>query len=457
MIATIQDIIQLTKDLQADFAEVRLGSYQTTEFTLQERTKKWIHTEQRIETSLSIWQGGILGQSYVTDITEASITSLVVNAAESTGVMKNLSGTSPDRVKHEKFLEKGDLKPDESKILVRDKLEFARVLRRAVKRESPEIDVSIHYMDREGEWFFANSDGYQVKTPVSEFSLEISAKVTYALKTITRMHYHGGRLVKSHLNPETANRIGKRISKRLLSARIVTPPPKKRMDIIVDPVLSGMIIHEICHGIEGDLVMTKNPWKKKLGGKIPTSLLTIYDVPNARDYIVHYTHDAEGFPAEKTTIIDEGVIKNFICDSRTGKALKCATSQNARAVHYDSQHFPVSSNLVVDTGDVSIEAMIRNTEAGIFCQGYVSVSVNWDENEMTIVPEQALLVSNGDIRHEHNLAVKIKENVDDLLRKLDQVGNRRGLSAIMCQKGGGLLSGSVCPAMLFKRVKVLEN
>jgi len=94
---------------------------------------------------------------------------------------------------------------------------------------------------------------------------------------------------------------------------------------ILMPEASGVLFHEaIGHRLEGERQrseMSGQTFKDQLGEEIIPNFLSVYDDPTKRRLAGHqlnghYKYDDEGVPAERVTLVKNGVLKNFL-KSRT--------------------------------------------------------------------------------------------------------------------------------------------
>lgn len=90
---------------------------------------------------------------------------------------------------------------------------------------------------------------------------------------------------------------------------------------ILKNLAAGVFFHEIFgHRVEGHrqkLECEGQTFKDKVGTKILPEFISIYDDPTLKDYKGtdlngHYQYDNEGVKAERVTIVENGVLKNFL-------------------------------------------------------------------------------------------------------------------------------------------------
>jgi predicted Zn-dependent protease len=84
---------------------------------------------------------------------------------------------------------------------------------------------------------------------------------------------------------------------------------------------SGVFFHEIFgHRIEGHRQKSEfegQTFTKKVGEKILPDIISVYDDPtlttfNGKDLNGHYMYDDEGVAAQRVTVVENGILKNFL-------------------------------------------------------------------------------------------------------------------------------------------------
>lgn len=101
----------------------------------------------------------------------------------------------------------------------------------------------------------------------------------------------------------------------------------------------------------------------KLGQALFDSKINLYDDP-ACWQVLGPLFDYEGHPKTRLPLVENGVLKNVVYDRRVGKMAGKASTGHALMPPAPMGAFP--TNVVLGTGDSSLEQMIENTEKGIY-------------------------------------------------------------------------------------------
>ncbi len=153
----------------------------------------------------------------------------------------------------------------------------------------------------------------------------------------------------------------------LLSA---APVKGGKYDVVLDPNLAGVFIHEAFgHLSEADHIV-ENPQAREmmtLGRKFGPEILNVYDegpvMPVTRGTI---QYDDEGVPAQKTALIEKGVLVGRLHDRETAGKMGEKPTGNCRAQDYNHPPIVRMTNTYIDGGDTSFYDMIKDIKLGIY-------------------------------------------------------------------------------------------
>ncbi|QJB30196.1 TldD/PmbA family protein [Chitinophaga oryzae] len=127
--------------------------------------------------------------------------------------------------------------------------------------------------------------------------------------------------------------------------------------VILEPVAATYMLENMFRGLdarnadEGRSFMSKPGGGNRIGEQLMDDKVTIYSDPFHPD-LPAGTWNREGFPLEKTTWIDKGVVKNLAYSQYWAK-------------NKGVQPVPMPSNIIMEGGTASLEELIKSTEKGI--------------------------------------------------------------------------------------------
>lgn len=169
--------------------------------------------------------------------------------------------------------------------------------------------------------------------------------------------------------------------------------------MVVHPEVFGVVLHEAFgHASEGDLVFTgESVLHKKLGEKLASEIVTIIDEGTVEGgYFCPF--DDEGHPTQRTPVIKDGILKNYIYDTYTALKDDVQSTGNAQRSYYWMNPQPSPNNLILKTGEASPEEIIRGTKRGIYIEDTIG---EWLSNpisgNLNATITHGYLVENGEL------------------------------------------------------------
>ncbi len=120
-----------------------------------------------------------------------------------------------------------------------------------------------------------------------------------------------------------------------------------------------------------------SPWKDKVGEKIADEKLSIYDDGTVDGLSASSPFDCEGIPTQKTAIIENGVLKNFIADKVTANRLGINPTGNgfkrgggfSLENEIDGIPTTASSNNILSHGNKHSNEILADLDEGILVDG----------------------------------------------------------------------------------------
>jgi TldD protein len=223
--------------------------------------------------------------------------------------------------------------------------------------------------------------------------------------------------------------------RNVLAAR---PVEAGTYNVIVDPKLCGVFVHEAFGHLSESDFLYENPRLKEimqLGKRFGHEILTIVDDGRMERENGYLAYDQEGVPTGRTELIREGVLTGRLHDRETAAKMGEQPTGNARAISY--RHPPIvrMTNTFMQPGESSFEEMLQNTPDGIYAIGSVGGQTNMEM--FTFTPEEAWRIRDGKL-DERVREVVLSGNVFQTLASIDMIGQDLEMYGGMggCGKGG---------------------
>lgn len=137
--------------------------------------------------------------------------------------------------------------------------------------------------------------------------------------------------------------------------------------VIFSPQCMGDILRPLLACANGKAVEKGfSPWKDKLGQKLFSEQVSLIDDATLAYAPSSCLFDGEGMVANRTAIIDKGVVNSYILDLVTAKALGMQPTANGFRGKADDLPGPSTSNIVLDVANNQpLEQLIGSVERGI--------------------------------------------------------------------------------------------
>jgi TldD protein len=209
--------------------------------------------------------------------------------------------------------------------------------------------------------------------------------------------------------------------------------------IIMANQFGGVIFHEACgHLLETTQIERKTtPFLDKKGEKIAHENLTAWDEGISDHAFGTIDMDDEGMPAQRTLLIENGILKNFISDRagfmRTGQP----RTGSGRRQGYSFAAASRMRNTYIAPGTASLDDLFASVDKGIYCKKMGGGSVG-ATGQFNFSVDEAYLVENGKVTKPLKGATLIGEAVE-IMQKISLCSQDLGLAAGFC----GSVSGSV--------------
>lgn len=213
---------------------------------------------------------------------------------------------------------------------------------------------------------------------------------------------------------------------------------------------SGVFFHEIFgHRIEAQPMKSSQngqTFKNMLGQLVLPAGMSVYDDPTAKKYLGqdlngYYKHDEEGVKAEKVSVVEDGVLKNFLT---TKVPIEGFTKSNGHARAQAGLHATSrQSNLIIESKNRCTEAELRamlieeakkqGKEFGFYMAAVTGGFTNTGRqapNSFNVTPIEVYRVF-------------VDGRADELVRGVDLVGTPLSMFSFISTAGGesGIFTG----------------
>ena len=234
--------------------------------------------------------------------------------------------------------------------------------------------------------------------------------------------------------------------------------PAGEMKVVLGPGWPAILIHEaIGHGLEGDFNRKKtSAFHNLMGERVASEGVTIVDDGTLNKRRGSLTIDDEGTPTEKTVLIENGILKNFMQDRLNARLMNTRSTGNGRRESYQHVVLPRMRNTMMLSGKYTQEEMIKSVDKGIFAVSFGGGQVDITSGKFVFNCTEAYEIINGKIGSSIKGATLIGDG-PSILKEVSLVGNDMMLDPGIgtCGKAGqGVPVGVAQPSILINKMTV---
>lgn len=250
---------------------------------------------------------------------------------------------------------------------------------------------------------------------------------------------------------------GHKAAEQALTNLNASPAPSGKMDVIMHNAFGGVLFHEACgHGLEADTIVKKTSvYSGKVGEKVASSIVTAVDDSTRPNEWGSYSVDDEGTPAQRTVLIENGILREYMWDKVASiKAGRPASTGNGRRMSYRFMPLPRMTNTFIENGQSKYEDLFKNVQYGLFAKAMGGGQVNTSTGDFVFAVREGYLIENGQITEPVRGATLIG-NGPEALHKIQMIADNLELEPGMCGKGGQSIPAAVGqPSLLITDITV---
>lgn len=314
-----------------------------------------------------------------------------------------------------------------------DKIKILRECHSEIKDDKAIVSSSFSYFDSIVEKIYIDSEGSEIETKEARVAIFATAFAKENGSVQIGSERAGA---TSGLEVfENAGRLARKAcekAKLLLKAKL---PPSGEFDVILDPKLTGVFIHEaLGHAVEADHVIKgESILQSKIGTEIASSIVNVCDNPCIDKSFGFYFYDDEGVKACKTRLIENGMLKTYLHSRETAARLNSELTANARAQSYAYEPIVRMSNTYIEPGEHRFEEMIEELKNGVFLLGSKGGEVDPARGVFQFAAEHGFIVEKGMIKHAIK-DVALSGETLEILKNIRAISKDFELSVGFCGK-----------------------
>jgi PmbA protein len=311
-----------------------------------------------------VFREGRTGYAYGSDLGEDGLGSLARAAAEAAAVT--------DADEHARIpadassADVGDLSsPDLGAWTMEQRIELALAVERAARgrdRLISNVEDTV-YSDSASRVALANTHGFSSSYEQTQCYAYAYAFAGEGQDRMTGMGVAVGRGPEA-LDPDA---IGEEAADRALALHGARQAKSRRCAVVLDPYVAASFASIVGRTLSADAVQRgRSLFADKEGERIADERLRLFDDGTDPEGLATAPFDGEGAPQQRTPLIEDGTLRGYLFDAYTASRANRPSTGNGTRGSYRVPPAVGPTNLIVEPGGASVEALLEAADEGLF-------------------------------------------------------------------------------------------
>ena len=218
--------------------------------------------------------------------------------------------------------------------------------------------------------------------------------------------------------------------------------PAGEMPVVLSCGWCGVLLHEaVGHGLEGDFNRKgSSVFTGKTGEQVTAKGITIVDDGTLPDRRGSLSIDDEGTTTQRTVLIENGILKNYMLDRMNARLMNKEPTGNGRRESFACAPQVRMTNTFMTAGDKDPEELITSVKKGIFAKSFHGGQVDITSGKFVFTSAEAYLIENGKITAPIKDATLIGSGIE-VMNAIDMIAKDACLDNGIgsCGKGGQMV------------------
>ena len=218
--------------------------------------------------------------------------------------------------------------------------------------------------------------------------------------------------------------VASRAAHQALTKLAARPAPTGVVPVVIGAGRGAVLFHEACgHGFEADAIEKQaSVYHGKVGEMVASPHVTLVDDGTLSSEWGAYAIDDEGHPAQRTVLVEDGVLTDYMWDLLRARKAGRPSSGNGRRQSYG--HLPMvrMTNTYLLAGQEDPDELVRQTPYGVYVAHLGGGQVNTATGDFVFGMTEAYLIEGGALTEPLRNANLIG-NGPEVLRNIDAVAH----------------------------------
>jgi len=225
---------------------------------------------------------------------------------------------------------------------------------------------------------------------------------------------------------ESPEAIGKEAARRTLRRLGARRVPTQQVPIVFAPEVARSLVGSVFEAASGDSIWRHASFLAgKLGEPIAAPAITIIDdnammLPSGVGGFGTSPFDGEGLPSQRTVVVENGMLRNYLLNTYTARKLGMKSTHNASRGLAGTPGIGCG-NLYIEPGALTSEEIVAAVPAGLYVTGLMGFGTNLVTGDYSR-GATGLWIENGQLTHAVE-EVTIAGNLGEMLRNVSAIGN----------------------------------
>lgn len=431
----LREVLEVALSHGGDFAEIFIEKKRNTGISLEADRIERIVSGVDVGAGIRVLVGENTSYAYTNDISKEGLKKVAAIVAKAGKESKKDVTINLKQIKYTTDL---DIVKMPDSVSIDDKVELVKRANAAARKFDKRIvQVTAGYGDAVQEVIIVNSLGELVQDTRIRSRLLINSVASAGDVIQTGYEAVGGFAGFELFDNNVPEEMAEKAARRAVLMLEAKPAPAGKMPVVMAAEAGGTMVHEACgHGLEADLVQKNlSVYAGKIGQKVASDIVTVIDDATLKNKYGFLAIDDEGVPGQKTVLIENGILKDYMYDRLAAMKENRESTGNGRRESYQDRPIPRMTNTYIAPGKSDPKDIIRSTERGLFVKKMGGGQVNTTTGEFVFDVAEGYLIKDGEIK-EPVRGATLTGNGPEVLQKIDMVGNDLGFAIGTCGKDG---------------------
>jgi TldD protein len=318
------------------------------------------------------------------------------------------------------------------------KIEIAKRADQAARQVLPAArQVTSVVIDSVRKILVVNSDGLIAPDTKTYLQMYVQVVGEKAGRVESAFEGDGGFVGLEFFDETSPEKLGEEAARRVKILLEAKPAPAGTMPVVLAAEAGGTMIHEaVGHGLEADLACNGlSVYQGKVGQLVASPLINVLDDGTMPARRGSYRYDDEGTPSQKTTLIENGVLKGYLVDKLSAMKFDLPATGNGRRESFRHKPIVRMTNTYIAPGPHDPKSILAETSHGIYVKSMGGGQVNTVTGDFVFAVTEGYLIENGRLGAPIRGATLVG-NGPRVLSIIDRVGTDLGFATGTCGKDG---------------------